>query len=52
MVALGEPMLGKEAAALGVATESVPAAQVHDAYMASLAFAYASVVSADEFLKA
>ncbi|MBJ2266184.1 cysteine hydrolase [Pseudomonas sp. MF6772] len=32
--------------------KTVPAAQVHDAYMASLAFAYASVVSADEFLKA
>lgn len=32
--------------------KTVPVAQVHDAYMASLAFAYASVVSADEFLKA
>ncbi|MNW02139.1 hypothetical protein D3C71_1978820 [compost metagenome] len=29
---------------------TVPAAQVHAAFMASLAFAYASVVSADEFL--
>ncbi|MGO4004746.1 cysteine hydrolase family protein [Pseudomonas fluorescens] len=29
---------------------AVPAAQVHAAFMASLAFAYASVVSADEFL--
>lgn len=28
MFALGEPLLGKEAAALGVATEAVPAAQV------------------------
>ena len=32
--------------------KTVAAAQVHEAYMASLAFAYASVVSADEFLKA
>ena len=32
--------------------KTVEAAQVHEAYMASLAFAYASVVSADEFLKA
>ncbi|NMZ25749.1 cysteine hydrolase [Pseudomonas proteolytica] len=32
--------------------KTVTAAQVHEAYMASLAFAYASVVSADEFLKA
>ncbi|AIG03268.1 isochorismatase family protein [Pseudomonas fluorescens] len=32
--------------------KTIAAAQVHDAYMASLAFAYASVVSADEFLKA
>ncbi|NMX66033.1 cysteine hydrolase [Pseudomonas sp. WS 5111] len=31
--------------------KTIAAAQVHDAYMASLAFAYASVVSADEFLK-
>ena len=31
---------------------SVPAAQVHAAFMAALAFAYASVVSADEFLAA
>ena len=31
---------------------TVPAAQVHAAFMASLAFAYASVVSADEFLAA
>ncbi|MBP1126363.1 MULTISPECIES: cysteine hydrolase family protein [Pseudomonas] len=30
----------------------IPAAQVHDAYMAALAFGYASVVSADEYLKA
>ncbi|KAB0492764.1 cysteine hydrolase family protein [Pseudomonas vancouverensis] len=29
---------------------TVPAAQVHAAFMASLAFAYASVVSTDEFL--
>lgn len=29
---------------------AVPAAQVHAAFMASLAFAYANVVSADEFL--
>ena len=29
----------------------IPAAQVHGAYMASLAFAYASVVSTDEYLK-
>lgn len=29
---------------------TVPAAQVHAAFMASLAFAYANVVSADEFL--
>ena len=32
--------------------KTVAAAQVHEAYMASLAFAYAGVVSADEFLKA
>ncbi|MGL5998284.1 cysteine hydrolase family protein [Pseudomonas sp. DTU12.1] len=32
--------------------KTVAAAQVHEAYMASLAFAYASVVSADEFLNA
>lgn len=32
--------------------KTVAAAQVHEAYMASLAFAYASVVSADEFLEA
>ena len=32
--------------------KTIAAAQVHDAYMASLAFAYASVVSADEFLNA
>ncbi|QSB39180.1 isochorismatase family protein [Pseudomonas hygromyciniae] len=32
--------------------KTVAAAQVHEACMASLAFAYASVVSADEFLKA
>ena len=31
---------------------AVPAAQVHAAFMASLAFAYANVVSADEFLAA
>ena len=31
---------------------TVPAAQVHAAFMASLAFAYANVVSADEFLAA
>lgn len=31
---------------------TVPAAQVHAAFMSSLAFAYASVVSADEFLAA
>ena len=31
---------------------SVPAAQVHAAFMAALAFAYASVVSANEFLAA
>ncbi|WP_065259523.1 cysteine hydrolase family protein [Pseudomonas bananamidigenes] len=31
---------------------TVPAAQVHTAFMSSLAFAYASVVSADEFLAA
>ena len=31
---------------------TVPAAQVHAAFMAALAFAYASVVSADEFLAA
>ena len=31
---------------------AVPAAQVHAAFMAALAFAYASVVSADEFLAA
>ncbi|MGF6199164.1 cysteine hydrolase family protein [Pseudomonas laurylsulfatiphila] len=31
---------------------TVPAAQVHAAFMASLAFAYASVVSANEFLAA
>ena len=30
----------------------IPAAQVHAAYMASLAFGYAGVVSADEYLKA
>ncbi|MFC6337638.1 isochorismatase family protein [Pseudomonas sp. CCM 7891] len=30
---------------------TVPAAQVHAAFMSSLGFAYASVVSADEFLK-
>ena len=30
----------------------IPAAQVHGAYMASLAFGYAGVVSADEFLTA
>lgn len=30
----------------------IPAAQVHGAYMASLAFGYAGVVSADEFLNA
>ncbi|MGZ9704621.1 cysteine hydrolase family protein [Pseudomonas sp. GNP013] len=30
----------------------IPATQVHDAYMAALAFGYASVVSADEYLKA
>lgn len=31
---------------------TVPAAQVHTAFMSSLGFAYASVVSADEFLRA
>jgi nicotinamidase-related amidase len=31
---------------------TVPAAQVHAAFMAALAFAYASVVSTNEFLKA
>ncbi|MFO2464507.1 cysteine hydrolase [Pseudomonas sp. 15FMM2] len=31
---------------------TIPAAQVHGAYMASLAFGYASVVSADEFNRA
>ena len=31
---------------------TVPAAQVHAAFMAALAFAYASVVSTDEFLAA
>ena len=30
----------------------IPAAQVHGAYMASLAFGYAGVVSADEYLQA
>jgi len=30
----------------------IPAAQVHAAYMAALAFGYASVVSADEFVQA
>ncbi|WP_421556294.1 cysteine hydrolase family protein [Pseudomonas kitaguniensis] len=32
--------------------EVIPAAQVHGAYMASLGFGYASVVSADDYLKA
>ncbi|WP_339530100.1 cysteine hydrolase family protein [Pseudomonas mucidolens] len=31
---------------------TIPAAQVHGAYMAALAFGYASVVAADEFLTA
>ena len=30
----------------------IPAAQVHGAYMASLAFGYASVVSTQEYLQA
>ncbi|MEG2901724.1 MAG: isochorismatase family protein, partial [Massilia sp.] len=30
--------------------QTVPAAQVHAAFMSALAFAYASVVSADDYL--
>ena len=31
--------------------QSIPAAQVHAAYMAALAFAYANVVSTEQYLK-